>query len=71
MNNHLSEERLLERNLRDAGCTDADIRRFSALTPADRRLFLARKRSALLEELHEQQARIDCLDYLVYSMNKK
>lgn len=62
---------LLARNLRDAGCTEAEIRRFPALSPGEQLRFLTRQRAVLLAALHESQARIDCLDYLMYAMKKK
>lgn len=68
---HLTEDWLLARNLRDAGCTEAEIRQFPHLSPPEARRFLARKRSELLRELHASQERIDCLDYLVYSMREE
>lgn len=67
----MDERALLARNLRDAGCTEADIRRFPALAPEEQVRFLARQRAALLSELHASQSRIDSLDYLLYSMKKK
>lgn len=61
---------LLARNLRDAGCTEEEIRRFPALPPEEQLRFLTRQRAALLAALHASQERIDCLDYLLYAMKK-
>ena len=58
-------------NLRDAGCTEAEILRFPALPPREQLRFLSRQRNALLAALHEAQSRIDCLDYLMYRMKQK
>ena len=71
MEQPMDERTLLARNLRDAGCSEADIRRFPLLSPEEQVRFLARQRSALLSELHASQSRIDSLDYLLYSMKKK
>ena len=58
------------RNLRDAGCCDEFIREFTELgrggREAEQRRLLAKRRAELLDELHESQRRIDCLDYLIY-----
>ena len=32
---------------------------------------LARHRAALLDEVHKSEKKIDCLDYLIYQMEKK
>lgn len=65
----------LRRNLADAGCDAAFIRRFLELEEGQRRKeqyrLLSRHRAALLEELHQEQYKIDCLDYLVYTMQRE
>lgn len=65
-----SGEAAEERNLRDAGCCDEFIRKFTELgrggREAEQRRMLAKRRAELLDELHENQRRIDCLDYLIY-----
>ena len=65
-----SGEAAAERNLRDAGCCDEFIREFTELgrggKEAEQRRMLAKRRAELLDELHESQRRIDCLDYLIY-----
>lgn len=65
-----SGEAAAERNLRDAGCCDEFIRKFTELgrggREAEQRRMLAKRRAELLDELHENQRRIDCLDYLIY-----
>lgn len=74
MNGMTTEERLL-RNLKDAGCDDATIRTYIQLQKEGRRQeqgrLLAAHRAALVEEMHSSQYKIDCLDYLIYSINKK
>ena len=75
--NGLTEEQLLLRNLKDAGCSEADIERYLKLRAEGKELeqsrFLSAHRVKLLEQIHESQEKLDCLDYLIYSMknNKK
>ena len=51
-------------------CCDEFIREFTELgrggREAEQRRLLAKRRAELLDELHESQRRIDCLDYLIY-----
>lgn len=65
-----SNEAAAERNLRDTGCCDEFIREFTELgrggKEAEQRRMLSKRRAELLDELHESQRRIDCLDYLIY-----
>lgn len=64
----------IEQNLRDAGCDEECIRQFMADLDEKREqegLKLLRKhRSKLLDAMHREQKRIDCLDYLVYEMQR-
>ena len=64
---------LLIRNLKDAGCGEADIQRFLQLGQEGKQReqlrLLAMHRATLLDQLHVSQRQIDCLDYLVYQMN--
>ncbi len=65
----------IRRCLADAGCTPEQIARFLALEQQqDRRAqyrLLARQKAALLEALHCQQYKIDCLDHMVYIMRRQ
>ena len=73
MDSYAQTERLLIRNLKDAGCGETDIQLFLKLGQAGRRRdqlrLLATHRAALLDQLHVSQRQIDCLDYLVYQMS--
>ena len=66
-------DQLLLRNLKDAGCTKADIQEVFRLGQEGRQQeqlrLLATHRATLLDRLHVSQRQIDCLDYLVYQMN--
>ena len=65
---------IFHQNLIDAGCGPATVERCVALsqrkkTPELLRV-LASHRNALLDAVHGLQAQIDCLDYLVYKLEK-
>lgn len=61
-------------NLRDAGCSDETISDFlrdlRGGKTAEGLKLLAAHRRVLLNRLHEEQKQIDCLDYLVWQMEK-
>lgn len=63
-----------ERNLRDAGCCEEFIREFTELgrggRESEQRRLLSKRRAELLDDLHESQRRIDCLDFLIYKRRK-
>ena len=56
-------------NMKDAGCTDEEIRKARRLYEAGDTEALVRYfricRSSRMEELHESQRKVDCLDYLI------
>ena len=63
------------RNLKDAGCSRRDIEQFLALDQAGRTqeqlALLALHRQKLLDKVHAEEKRINCLDYLVYQIRKQ
>ena len=65
----------LLQNLEDAGCSNATIEQVLACCGEreyDRRLqILCRYRCQLLEQVHEEQKKLDCLDYLIYTIKKQ
>lgn len=66
---------LVLRNLNDAGCEPKLIEKLLKLkeegkTEEQLRL-LKRHRTSLLATVHENQKRIDCLDYYVFTIRKK
>ena len=73
----LTDDRVfkIRRNLSDAGCDDPLIKKFLLLEQNHRRKeqyrLLSQHRLSLLVELHLNQYKIDCLDYLVYAMEKE
>lgn len=68
-----SEERIVQ-NLRDADCDSSTIAAFVQEVRenkiAEGLKLLSLHRRGLLEKLHREQKRIDCLDYLVYTIKK-
>lgn len=70
-----TEDKLLLRNLKDAGCDAYTAEKCCQLQRDGNRQALLRALSAhkasLLNQMHACQRRIDCLDYLVYEMEKE
>lgn len=66
---------ILRQNLLDAGCGADTVRRCMDLAERRERgellRVLARHRQALLNAVHEGEKRIDCLDYLVYQIERQ
>ncbi|MBC3537821.1 hypothetical protein [Megasphaera hominis] len=63
---------MLKENLQDMGCSDAEVAVCLELAKrknrtALRRQLLAHQRS-LRKALHDQQAKLDCLDFLLYKI---
>ena len=65
----------LRDNLKDAGCNAKFAEHFLVLERSgqyrEQLQLLADHRRKLLECLHKEERRIDCLDYLVYQMEKR
>ncbi|MCI8332488.1 MAG: hypothetical protein HFE78_06655 [Clostridiales bacterium] len=68
-----TEERQLYDNLKDAGFHEEAIRQFFTLRKNGRKQeqlrLLSLQRASLLDQIHSHAKQIDCLDYLVYTMN--
>lgn len=62
-------------NLKDAGCDKKTVERFMELgyngKIREQLDLLAKHRRQLLDRVHKEEKRIDCLDYLVYQMQKQ
>lgn len=71
----MEDKDALQQNLIDAGCDAALTDQFISLTGRGREkealTLLAKHRKSLLENCHTAERKIDCLDYLVYRMEKK
>ena len=67
----VSEEIL--QNLKDAGCDEATIGCYIGCCGCgqDQVKVLKKHRRCLLDKIHEGQKQIDCLDYLLYQMEKE
>lgn len=72
--NRIPEEAQIRQNLKDAGCDEAAIQKFFQLQNEGKTKELLRllslHRAALLDCIHTSQHRIDCLDYLIYSIKQ-
>lgn len=66
---------ILHQNLVDAGCDDKTVELCMTLARKQKRAdilpLLSRHRTALLNAVRTGQKQIDCLDFLVYSMQKE
>ena len=66
---------ILRENLKDAGCDQKTISRCEVLVQDKKKAELMRvlslHRRALLDAVHENERRIDCLDYLIYQIGKQ
>lgn len=62
-------------NLKDAGCDESMIKIFMETIQngktKDGLKLLAIHRRSLLDGIHKEQKQIDCLDYLVYALQKE
>ena len=70
--NGLTDEQLLLRNLKDAGCDDSMIEQYLKLKKEGREKeqirLLSHHRASMLERLQESQHMIDSLDYMLNQM---
>lgn len=64
----------VRQNLKDAGCSDELVEKFMALQDGEEEQqlrLLCTHRKQLLENLHREEKRIDCLDFLIYQIQNK
>ena len=72
MANYVENPDSVIQNLEDAGCDMEMVAEFMKLGIAGNQLkLLEQHRKRLLEKVHMNEKRIDCLDYLVFQMNKE
>ena len=66
---------ILRQNLVDAGCAPETVRQCVALAQqketGELTRILSRHRKMLLDTIHQNEKRIDCLDYLLYKLEKQ
>lgn len=56
-------------NLRDAGCSEELIEQYtSAASDCARICLLKQYRRELLDSIHAEQKKLECLDYLIYQL---
>lgn len=72
LDNRQDKEFATLQNLEDAGCEKnliMEYLQYDALGMKQQQLCLLTKhRKVLLERMHDEQRRIDCLDYLIYKI---
>lgn len=68
-------QEILRQNLIDAGCNQEIVQRCMELVQrkktVEMKQILTCHRRTLLDTLHADEKRIDCLDYLIYKMEKQ
>lgn len=68
----IREQQKIIENLKDAGCDDLVIEQFLMLEKEQKKQeqlrLLSSHRKTLLNSVHKNQKRIDCLDYLLYKL---
>lgn len=66
---------IFRQNLIDAGCGPELVRQCTALAQQQETYelmrLLSRHRRVLLDTIHQNEKRIDCLDYLIYHIEKQ
>lgn len=69
------EPKAVIQNLNDAGCAQDVVGHFMALwekSDRDTQLrFLRSQRRVLLDGIHAEQKKLDCLDYLIHQLEKR
>lgn len=75
MQNDRNQEEKLIQNLQDAGCTPGFIDIFlnerKTNDASGQMKLLHTHRSKLLDTIHQEQSKLDCLDYLLFHLKKK
>lgn len=70
----MSQQAVIQ-NLKDAGCDTKTVTQFLAFgeegNTKEQLKLLSIHRQQLLDRVHREEKRIDCLDYLVYQIRKK
>ncbi len=65
----------IEENLKDAGCPDSFIWEFLTAYASSsldaQRCLLDRQRQCILDEIHANQKRLECFDYLRYQFMER
>ena len=71
----MQDEQSIIQNLRDIGCGEEAVTRINGMYQAglidDTIRSLRAFRCGLMDELHESQSKVDCLDFLVHRLQKE
>lgn len=74
VNNKNMDKQALKQNLIDSGCNEAILDEFISLYEEGKEKevlrLLARHKTNLLDNLHDAQKKIDCLDYLIFNLKQ-
>lgn len=75
MSQNKKQKEALLQNLQDAGCTQAIIEQYiksyNAGNTVSQISILTQHRNSLLSRVHEEQNKLDCLDYLLFQLKKE
>lgn len=75
MNFNTMKQETVVQTLKDAGCPEDFVARFLQVmergSTAEQLRLLSCQRCKLLEQVHIEQKKLDCLDYLRYSLQKQ
>ncbi|WP_052431013.1 hypothetical protein [Robinsoniella peoriensis] len=71
----LDKEEQLFQNLKDAGCSEEEIQNCMLDKEkgriSDLRTFLMKHKNCMIQEIHSKQKEVDCVDYLLYQIEKE
>lgn len=75
VNDMTQRNKEIEQNLIDAGCTPSVIEKFFSYMEKNEKenqmILLEEQRRKLLDDVHDGEKKIFCLDYLMYQMQKQ
>lgn len=75
VNDMTQRNKEIEQNLIDAGCTSSVIEKFFSYMEKNEKekqiILLEEQRRKLLDDVHDGEKKIFCLDYLMYQMQKQ
>ena len=75
MNDMTQRNKEIKQNLIDAGCTPSVIEKFFSYMEKNEKenqmILLEEQRRKLLDDVHDGEKKIFCLDYLMYQMQKQ
>lgn len=74
LNKTAEENVFVLRNLKDAGCNDRMVEKFFQLRKdgknSEQMRLLITQRKSLLRRIHENQKKIDCLDFMIFNIKQ-